>query len=200
MSRYSPVAEPFVGHQMSMDVRHARAIGRYLMGIVGPATVVEVGCCYGVSTAEVLAACEERDFSVTLIDTAFQPSIQQMATLAAGRVRLVMDRGHSAAVLAQYVHASTVVILDGDHRRAYMEVESEILERCRPRAVILHDVTSLRPDCDGPCWFLHRWQAKGYHVAIDYLPREGEQTDRGLAILSFADIDAHEGRLACAAC
>lgn len=192
MNRYARFADPYVGHAVSMDRRHARAIGVFLLNIEPKANVVEVGCCYGVSTSEVLDACEQAGFSCTLIDTVFQPSIAAMAREAAGRISLVMDAGHSVGVLADYVGKDTVVILDGDHHRAYMELESEILERQPPRAIVLHDVTSQRPDCDGPAWFLHRWQAAGYYVAIDYLPREGERTERGLAILcrDVADAEA----------
>lgn len=190
MSRYRVHADPHVGHAMSMDRRHAAAIGVFLLNIEPPANVVEVGCCYGVSTAEVLGACERAGFSCTLIDTVFQASVAAMAREAAGKVLVVLDVGHSVAVLSDYVRKDSVVILDGDHHRAYMELESEILERTMPRAIVLHDVTSGRADCDGPAWFLHQWQAKGYFVAIDYLQREGERTERGLAILCREAVDA----------
>lgn len=190
MNRYAKFADPYVGHVTSMDRRHARSIGAFLLNIEPKASVVEVGCCYGVSTAEVLDACEQSGFACTLIDTVFQPSVAAMAREAAGRVSIVMDAGHSVGVMADYIDKDAVVILDGDHRRAYMELESEILERRPPRAIVLHDVTSQRPDCDGPAWFLHRWQAAGYSVAIDYLPRDGERTERGLAILCRDPADA----------
>lgn len=183
MNRYAQFAEPHIGHAMSMDRRHATMIWTFLHNLPAPANVIEVGCCYGVSTAEVLDACETSGFPCTLIDTVFQQSISQMAREAAGRVPLVMDTGHSVGVLADYLRPHSVVILDGDHHRAYMELESEVLEKRPPRAIILHDVTSTRADCDGPPWFLHRWQANGYFVAIDYLHRDGERTERGLAIL-----------------
>lgn len=191
MNRYRKHADPYRDHVMSMDRRHAAMIRTFLLNVDWPANVVEVGSCYGISTAEVLYACEEREFPCTLIDTHFQDSIAAMAREAAGRVQLVLDVGHSVGVLGGYLGPESVVILDGDHRRAYMELESEVIARhCQPRAIVLHDVTSQRPDCDGPAWLLHHWQQRGYFVAIDYLPREGERTDRGLAILCREPRDA----------
>lgn len=190
MSRYGSLAEPYKGHAMSMDTRHAGAIGSFILNAGGRANVIEVGCCYGVSTAEVLFACEHKGFPCVLVDTHFQKSVLDMARAAAGRVAVVLDVGHSVSVLSDYATPHSIVILDGDHRREYMELESEVLERVRPRAVVLHDVTSSRSDCDGPAWMLHRWQAGGYFVAIDYLAREGERTDRGLAILCRETADA----------
>lgn len=183
MNRYAEFSLPYVNDVMSMDRRHAAMIRAFLLNIEAPASVVEVGCCHGVSTAELLYACEEREWPCTLIDTVFQASVQEMIRAAAGRVRVVGDAGHSVAVLDGYLGPQAVVILDGDHHRAYMELESEVLERNPPRGIILHDVTSSRADCDGPAWVFHKWQAMGYFAAIDYLPREGERTERGLAIL-----------------
>lgn len=190
MNRYAAFAEPWRHHEMSMDLRHAAAIGRFLSSLPMLSSVVEVGCCFGVSTAEVLAACESQRASLTLIDIAFQDSIRQMVAAAAGSVAVTMSADPSASVLARYATPQSAVILDGDHRQSYMELEDEILVKVQPRAIILHDVISFRPDTDGPRWFLHRWQSRGYLVAIDYLPREGERTDRGLAILCSSPADA----------
>lgn len=195
MSRYWRFCEPHVANVMSMDVLHAAMIRNFLVNIESPANVIEVGCCHGVSTAAILQACEVTGFSCSLIDTFFQDSVKEMVREAAGRVSVVMDAGHSVAVLGDYCNRNSIVLLDGDHRRAYTELESEILERQPPRALILHDVTSNRADCDGPAWALHRWQAMGYFVAIDYLPREGQRTERGLAILcrDFSDAEVATG-------
>jgi hypothetical protein len=191
VNRYRQYADPYREHVMSMDRRHAAMIRAFLLNVEYPANVIEVGSCYGVSTAEILYACEEREFPCTLIDTHFQESIAAMAREAAGRVQLVLDVGHSVGVLGDYLRPESIVVLDGDHRRAYMELESEVIERRgEPRAIVLHDVTTQRPDCDGPAWLLHHWQRKGYFVAIDFLPREGERTDRGLAILCREPRDA----------
>lgn len=191
MSKYAQHCEPYLNDPMSMDQRHAAAIGSFLKNIEPPAAVIEVGACYGVSTAAILDACEEADFSFTVIDTKFQESVKAMVKQAAGKVALVTDSGHSVAVLGDYLTPESIVLLDGDHRRAYMELESEVLERKPPRAIILHDVAAFRQhDCDGPAWLLHHWQAKGYRVAIDYQPRPGERTERGLAILCRDEADA----------
>lgn len=190
MNRYRQFNGLFRDHAMSMDGRHAEMIGRFLLNVEPPANVIEVGSCYGISTAEVLAACETAGFPCTLIDTVFQDTVKRMVQEAAGRIAVVMDVGHSVAVLGDYATNRSIVVLDGDHHRAYMELESEILEKANPRAIVLHDVTSQRADCDGPAWMLHRWQSRGYFVAIDYLSRENERTDRGLAILCREPADA----------
>lgn len=162
MNRYARFCEAFLGDQMSMDARHAAAIRRFLLAIDRPANVIEVGCHHGVSTAEVLAACEEADFACTLIDTLFQDSVKAMVREAAGKVHLVTDAGHSVAVIGDYVSDQSVVILDGDHRAAYMELESEVLERKPPRAIVLHDIAAFQqPGCDGPVGFCTAGRKRG---------------------------------------
>lgn len=197
MNRYAEFAEPWRQHEMSMDVRHAGMVGRFLRGLGGLKSVVEVGCCYGVSTAEVLDACEQSGAQCTLIDLAFTQSVVKMLAAACNRVRVSMASDHSAAVLGKHLSEECVLLLDGDHRRVYMELEDEILAKTPPRALILHDITSHRPDCDGPRWMLHRWQAKGYLAAVDYMPRDGERTERGLGILCRDAADAGIARAAC---
>lgn len=200
MNRYAAFAEPWRQHEMSMDLRHAEAIGRFIRHLQSPARVVEVGCCYGVSTAEVLAACEESGAVALLIDVAFTESVKRMVTESVDRVSVGMTCDHSAACLGRCADGESVVILDGDHRRSYMELEDEILSDVRPRAIVLHDITSHRLDCDGPRWFMHKWQAMRYFLTVDCLPREGERTDRGIAFLCRSTEDAFAARFACAGC
>ncbi|NDD03890.1 MAG: hypothetical protein EB078_03205 [Proteobacteria bacterium] len=183
MNRYIEHAAEWVWHEMSMDVRHAVMIREFLLAVEPPASVVEVGCCYGASTAQVLYACEQAGWPVVLIDPLVKPSVLAMVRAAAGLVEVVVDESRSIDSLGDYLRYGSIVILDGDHRREYMELESAILAAVQPRAVILHDVTSDRDDCDGPAWFLHEWQRKGYSVSIDYLKRPRENTHRGLAIM-----------------
>lgn len=198
MNRYERFAEPWRHHEMSMDVRHARMVGNFLRQIGSLASVVEVGSCFGVSTAEVLAACEATGARCTLIDLVFQDSVKQMLLEACGLVRSSMVADHSASVLNKHADENTVVLLDGDHRRCYMELEDDALRKCgSPRALILHDIASHRIDCDGPRWMLHLWQSRGYRVAVDYMPREGERTERGLGILCRDADDADAARCAC---
>lgn len=200
MNRYEVFAEPWRQHEMSMDVRHARMLGNFLRSLKPLDSVIEVGSCFGVSTAEVLAACEAANARCTLIDLVFQEPIKKMLVEACGRVRAYMVSDHSASILHRYMDENTVVLLDGDHRRCYMELEDEALVHGGPpRALILHDIASHRIDCDGPRWMLHQWQSRGYRVALDYMPREGERTERGLGILCRDAADAEIARAACAA-
>ena len=182
-------------HEMSMDYVHAIAIGRFLRAIEPPRQVVEVGCYAGVSTAEVLSASDDRGFDVTLIDVTFQPSVRAMA---ADHKRATLIEQMSFNALSPILDMKDVLILDGDHRQVYMEVEAGIVANQQPRVVVLHDVCNRRPDCDGPAWFLHRFQSDGYYVAIDYLPRMGQRTDRGLAFLCRSVADLTAARAACA--
>lgn len=198
MNRYESFAEPWRQHEMSMDIRHARMVGRFLEAACHLNSVIEVGSCFGVSTAEVLAACEKTGAECTLVDIVFQEPVKKMLAEACGRVRATMVADHSASVLHKLVDAGSIVLLDGDHRRCYMELEDEALMRSGPpRAVILHDIASHRIDCDGPRWMLHLWQSRGYKVAVDFMPREGERTDRGLGILCRSVADAEIARSAC---
>jgi predicted O-methyltransferase YrrM len=194
MTDYRRHAADYETHQMSMDRRHAAAIGSFLRKCRGVEQIVEVGCCYGVSTAEVLAAADEIDALVKLIDPVPQPSLLAMLDEApAGRASLVI--GTSADELARCLTRNSVVILDGDHSLAAAAVEAGICAAVLPRAIILHDVTNRDPGCEGPCWMMHIFQRAGYSAAIDCLPRPGERTHRGLAILCRR-IDDHEGALA----
>jgi hypothetical protein len=189
MIDYRRHASFFETHQMSMDRRHAVAIGKFLRGCKGISEVVEVGCCYGVSTAEVLAAADEIDAHVVLIDPVHQPSLKAMVAEAPPK-RASLCEGTSAELLAKYLTAESIAILDGDHSMACAEIESDICYEIGPRAIILHDVTNRDRGCEGPGWFMHLFQKIGYRVAIDCLPRPGQRTHRGLAILC-RDVNDH---------
>ena len=182
MIDYRVYAAGFEHHQMSMDRRHAEVIGAFLRRCSQPANIVEVGCCYGVSTAEVLSAADARDLHVDLIDPAPQTSVLQMVA-AAPPGRVSMHVGMSHELLPSVLEPESVVILDGDHRAEYMALEADICRDVMPRAIILHDVTNRDPGCDGPGWFMHVFQRFTYRVAIDCHPRAGMRTHRGLAIL-----------------
>jgi hypothetical protein len=194
MSDYRQHSYAFERHEMSMDRAHALAIGRFLRAIEPPRMVVEVGCCHGVSTAEILAVSDDRGFAVHLIDFAFQPSV---AAMLREYGRATTYQGMSINQLSTVLAPDVVLVLDGDHRRVYMEMEAGIVANTQPRAVILHDVTNTRPDCDGPAWFLHRFQGDGYFVAMDYLHRDNARTDRGLAFLCRSVPDLTAARAAC---
>ncbi len=196
MIDYRRHASDYETHQMSMDRRHAAAIGTFLRKCRGVKQVVEVGCCYGVSTAEVLAAADEIDAIVKLIDPVPQPSLLAMLDEAPdGRASLVV--GTSAGELAWCLTRDSVVILDGDHTLAAAAVEAGICAAVLPRAIILHDVTNRDPGCEGPCWMMHIFQWAGYRTTIDCLPRSGERTHRGLAIMCRFNEDHAEAMLSC---
>lgn len=182
MTDYRIYATGYEHHQMSMDRRHADVIGAFLRRCSQPENIVEVGCCYGVSTAEVLAAADHRDVRVELIDPTPQMGVLQMVA-AAQPGRVGMHVGMSHELLPTVLKPESVLILDGDHRAEYMALEADICRDVFPTAIILHDVTNRDPGCDGPGWFMHAFQRLTYRVAIDCHPRAGMRTHRGLAIL-----------------
>ena len=200
MTSLVAIADQYAGHQMSMDKRHAEMVGRFLLRVREPGKFIEVGCCYGVSTARVLEAGVSRGVFSTLVDPHPQDSVLMMlSSVPADYAELVA--GYSHEVIGSKVHVSddTIILLDGDHRRQYMEIEAAlILSTAKPAAFILHDVTNRSPDCDGPGWLMHYLQSIGYSVAIDCMPRDGERTDRGLAILCRRPHDHDEARASCA--
>jgi predicted O-methyltransferase YrrM len=196
MIDYRHHAAMYETHQMSMDRRHAVAIGKFLRQCKGIDGIVEVGCCYGVSTAEVLAAADEIDAHVVLIDPVHQPSLKAMVAEAPPK-RVSLCKGTSVELLAKYLTAESIAILDGDHSLAAADFEAEICAAVMPRAIILHDVTNRAPGCEGPGWFMHVFQRVMYRPAIDCLPRHGERTGRGLAILCRDATDHLEALFAC---
>ena len=182
MIDYRKYAVEYENHRMSMDRRHADVVGAFLRRCSLPSNIVEVGCCYGVSTAEVLAAADGRGVRVELVDPAPQPSVLEMIAAAAPG-RAGMHVGLSHELLPGLLKPESVLILDGDHRAEYMALEAKICRHVFPAAIILHDVTNRDPGCDGPGWFMHFFQRLTYRVAIDCHPRAGMRTHRGLAIL-----------------
>jgi hypothetical protein len=146
---------PHADDQMSMDVGHALMIGQFIREI-DATSVVEVGCCYGISTGAILDAFEERRDGpcelrrmklLHLIDVKFQPSIWRMIQAAKGRtahrdVQLAFDEfrslstyryGPSGEVLSNGNHATLgcfygeVVILDGDHSEENVMAEVDLV-------------------------------------------------------------------------
>lgn len=198
MSKYRAFCEQFDEHVWSVDRRHVEIIRRFLLTVKHKvANVVEVGCAHGVSTEAILDAADERKFRVDLIDLRFSEQVLGMAK-AAGR-GVTLHQANSVDVLGSLVGEDTVVFLDGDHKREHVAKEAAVLTPKLPLAVILHDAANVAHDCDGPPWLMHHLQAIGYFAALDSLPRSGERTERGLAIMSRTPAVAEAATDACAA-
>lgn len=189
MSKFSDLSADFRSDRMSMDLRHAEMIGDFIRAM--PACpVLEIGCCYGVSTAEVLDAAKGQ---VVLVDyPRFQHNVQAMAELCEREPYLFAMTGLDY-LTANAVPSNTIVILDGDHRK---EVVLQEIDACLKHGVdcfILHDIANPAGDCDGPAAALTELQRAGFFIVIDQQARPGERTERGIA---FACKDLQELKIA----
>jgi cephalosporin hydroxylase len=193
---------PHADDPMSMDVGHALMIGQFIREI-DATSVVEVGCCYGISTGAILDAFEERREGVCelrrkkllhLIDIKFQQSVADMYYAVnlerLGDTAIILD---NAASLSKYGDDrptlgrfyGEVVILDGDHSEENVMAEVDlVLSWSRlPRAIILHDTG--RDGLPGP------------RAAVEYLRKQwwsivhnetaGPRASRGLTICTADD-------------
>lgn len=180
------LASQYVDHGMSMDSRHARMIGDFIAKL-DPCEVFEIGCYHGISTAEVLT---EAKAAVWLVDyPRFQDNVIRMAELRATEklpVNAVPVAG--AQFLERYLNENTVappgavIILDGDHRWEVVQQELGLCLDLGFARFILHDVANPAGDCEGPARALTALQKAGFFLAVDQQFRQGERTDRGLAI------------------
>jgi hypothetical protein len=179
MSKFSDLSADFRNDQMSMDLRHAQMIGAFIEAMP-ECPVLEIGCCHGVSTAEVLGAAKGQ---VVLIDyPRFQHSVQAMAELCEREPYLFAMTGLDY-LASNGVPSSAVVILDGDHRK---EVVLQEIAACLKHGVsrfVLHDVANPAGECDGPAAALTELQRAGFYIVIDQQARPGERTERGIAFV-----------------
>ena len=202
MGRFLEIAMPHADDPMSMDVGHAMMIGQFIREI-DATSVVEVGCCYGISTGAILDAFEERregPFELRqkrllhLIDIKFQPSVMIMyhrlnmgpigdTRIALDNVASLSKYGDSRPTLGRYY--GEVVILDGDHSEENVMAEVDLVLSWPklPRAIILHDTG--RDGLPGP------------RAAVEYLRKQwwsivhnetaGPRASRGLTICTADD-------------
>jgi hypothetical protein len=205
---------PHADDPMSMDVGHALMIGQFIREI-DATSVVEVGCCYGISTGAILDAfeemwqqqdgehgdCELRQVRVLhLIDVKFQPTIAAMLDkpgLVPAYAKLVsIDEkpslskyGNGRPTLGRYY--GEVIILDGDHSEENVMAEVDLVLSWPklPRAIILHDTGS--DGLPGPRAAVRHLQ-KNWWSAL-HNETAGPRASRGLTICvadELADYDA----------
>lgn len=196
--RYLHLIKPHLDDPMSMDLLHAMMIGEFLR-LTGVRHVVEVGCCWGVSTAAALEALSwyGSRASYTAIDPEIKPTVQVMvddARTHGVRINVVEGESLSPSALAAHANQQTVVILDGDHSPEVVSEEFRICMIAATPAVILHDCGS-EGGLPGPRGVLDAHV--GRHDAIDEKRRAGMRTERGLAILPCPHWpESHKARLA----
>ncbi len=210
MGRFLEIAMPHADDPMSMDVGHALMIGQFIREI-DATSVVEVGCCYGISTGAILDAFEERREGpcelrqkklLHLIDIKFQPSVMIMyhrlnmgpigdTKIALDNVASLSKYGDDCPTLGRYY--GEVVILDGDHSEENVMAEVDlVLSWPRlPRAIILHDTG--RDGLPGPRAAVECLRQKWW--SIYHNETAGPRASRGLTICTLdvngkADYDA----------
>lgn len=173
--RYGIADHP--GSEWSMDVRHAEWVKAALLALK-PATAVEVGCLFGVSTLAILEAGVP---DVHLIDVRILGSVRQMATDYGATL---YEETSETALLKVPASTNLAALIDGDHSLPVVQKEAEILNRMAPRIVLAHDVTAqhIGLGCEGCSWLWHALQCSGWFCYVDCIPRQGERTARGLLI------------------
>jgi hypothetical protein len=182
MGRFLDIAMPWANDQMSMDVEHALMIGEFIKR-AGINTVVEVGCCYGISTGAILDAFDamvEREdrFELRqkrhlhLIDVKFQQPVLDMYSAVKlepyNDTDISIDNAPSLSTYCDSQHTTLgrfygeVVILDGDHSEEVVVAEAKLVESWKkpPAAIVLHD-TGREGGLPGP------------RAAVYYLRKQG---------------------------
>lgn len=197
MGRFLEIAMPHADDQMSMDVGHALMIGQFIREI-GATSVVEVGCCYGISTGAILDAFEERregpfelrqQKMLHLIDIKIQKSVADMCHTVRlesyGDTKIVIDNvaslyryGDGRLTLGRFY--GEVVILDGDHAEETVMAEIELILSWPklPRAIILHDTG--RDGLPGPRAAVDHLRKKWWSIVHN--ETAGPRASRGLTI------------------
>jgi len=195
MGRFLEIAMPHADDPMSMDVGHALMIGQFIREI-DATSVVEVGCCYGISTGAILDAFEERregPFELRqqrllhLIDIKFQQPIMDMYFARPWQDTLV--RIDERPSLSKYGDGKLptlgrfygeVVILDGDHSEENVMAEIDLVLSWPklPRAIILHDTG--RDGLPGPRAAVKHLRKKWWSVFHN--ETAGPRASRGLTI------------------
>ena len=169
-----------------MDHRHVGVVETFLHGAKW-VRGMEIGCWKGRSTkAFVHALGAGRMNWLTLCDLNIREEVRRLLGNKVG----VTVREVPGSVALGEMDALDVVLLDNGHSLTVAEDEWAQIRRLLPRAVILHDVTAPaagHADCEGPGWMLERLIAEGYAVEMDTRKRDGERTDRGLAIATRED-------------
>ncbi len=182
--KYLSIVAPYLEDQMSMDVVHARMLGEFIRRS-GVRRVVEVGCCWGVSTALILEALEWWGTQATYIgiDPVITPGVRAMASRArdAG-VNVVLREEKSLGehrALEEVVDDKTFVVLDGDHDESVIVPEVQVCLAADARAIAIHDMGT--DGLPGPKKAVDSLPAMGWTFAWDCVPRPGMRTQRGLA-------------------
>ena len=200
MGRFLEIAMPYADDPMSMDVGHALLIGKFIREI-DATSVVEVGCCYGISTGAILDAFEERregPFELRqkkmlhLIDINFQTSVMKMyhkvvlgplsgTTIFIDNVASLSRYGEDRPTLGRYY--GEVVILDGDHAEETVMAEIDLILSWPklPRAIILHDTG--RDGLPGPRAAVEHLRQKWW--SIYHNETAGPRASRGLTICTL---------------
>lgn len=182
-SQFLHVVSAYLDDPMSMDLIHARMIGEYIRRS-GVRHVVEVGCCWGVSTAMILESLSwwGDKASYVGIDPDIKPTVTSLAALASQsgvNVSLLAERSLDGA-LSRSMKPGCLVLLDGDHSAETVMAEAK---SCRylDSMIVFHDCGTGGAGCDGPIKAFASLGGGAIHD--DAIP--GMRTDRGLGFSGF---------------
>lgn len=146
--------------------------------------VLEIGSYQGYSTAALLDAVTLGE--VDRVDLCEPHPTPELERLLAGYQlgdRVTLHRCDTAELLARPWGGWDLVVVDGDHRAAAVEIESQALLAAGVRAVFAHDTRATEAghaNCQGPPLLATAFRAAGYLHTEDARHRAGEATERGL--------------------
>ncbi|MFY9727193.1 MAG: class I SAM-dependent methyltransferase [Bryobacteraceae bacterium] len=179
----------------AIDLRHVLIIYDLLSsGMFGHA--LEIGAHYGASTCAFVEAAEHSsELRVTVCDSAITGVVRELVqqSVAAPRCQfLECDSAEGLQQLRKRRMPVDVALLDGSHVFHVNATEAAFLRCLGTQTLLLHDICTPSHDrygrnyqFDGPKKLLERFRnASSWFAVEDSVARDGERTDRGLALVT----------------
>jgi methyltransferase family protein len=179
----------------AIDLRHTLMIhGLLTCGMFLHA--LEIGAHYGVSTCAFVDAAEQKsDLRIWICDETVQDTVHALVLESPAISRIELLECLSTTALTALIKrriAIDIALLDGSHVCHDVAHETALLRCLGTSSLLLHDVSNVSLDkygrqhlFDGPHKLLERYQSSpGWFTVLDNKARIGEQTDRGLALVT----------------
>jgi hypothetical protein len=170
---------------MAMDRRHVD----YLLFVLSHGNFcqcLEIGCHMGYSTTAFLAAAESGAiFDLSLCDIHFTDNVLKLSSMMRAHGMNVSELQKPSTEIISWQY--DFIVVDGDHSLENCRREFALLDKIRP-TLFLHDTNSAKmgiPNCEGPSYMLEMARDWGrHHIIEDKKRRDGELTDRGMALIT----------------